>query len=475
MKVMLLMCSMMLPLLVGAQCTGGLNIQTKGAVGFPYPKQAMSALHDANGKSYLYIAGKERGLLIVDITNTSAPKLVDSITTIQLGNMELMSVSQNGNYLYLALGNVFVNSSKPGMAIVDVATPSTPVLKSVWQQGVASGGAGIVKSDGNYAYLGAMRQGVIILDVTDKTAVQFRSQIIPSRLFPVSNPDSLKYNARGMDIVGDKLYLCYDAGGVRIIDISNKLNPIELGRYSNPLLDSRPRAYNNIVVDNGLAYVATDYCGMEILNVSNSSVITQTGWWNPWNCDNAAANNWFNSNGHTNEIQYNKACKLVFLSSGKSEMDVVNVSNPSQPYLCDSFGNTTNTEGTWGIGLYGNQVYLTYIYVPLGIPFYSNYGGVKVLQWNDACATQVNSNQFKDYTYLIYPNPSSGEYYFEFNTKLPEVKLQVNDMLGRAVFERTYMNINKEKMDLSSYSDGFYNIKISTPDRQYNTKIMKLN
>lgn len=445
-----------------AQCAYPLNIQQQWDLPFAFPKQCLATEHDANNKPYLYIAAKERGLLVVDITNTNNPILIDSVTVAALNNMEVMNLSQYGNYLYLAIGNHFVSSEKAGIAIVDVSNPAAIILKDTWIHNVSSGGAGIVVADDNYAYLGAMRQGLIILDVSDKSNISFVSRIKPSILYPDStNPDSLKYNVRGLEVKDNKAYVCFDAGGLRVIDIADKMNPVQIGQYSNPAILNRPRAYNNIVLDGSLAYVAVDYCGMEVLNISNPSGITQVGWWNPWQCEVPAANNWFNSAGHTNDIKYNKNCKLLFMSSGKSEMQVVNVANPANPQLCDSFGNTTNSEGTWGLGIYQNQVYLSYIFVPLGIPFYSNWGGLKTLKWNNQCDLSVKQTLSGTGTTTIYPNPATDELHLV--TSLQDEKPDVYDITGRLV-TIPYKSIKPVEviLDVSRLKPGLYFLKFKS-------------
>jgi hypothetical protein len=333
----------------------------------------------------------------------------------------------------------------------------------VWVHTTASGGAGIVKVVGNFAYLGAMRQGLIILDVSDKTNASFYSQYIPSINYPNPNsPDLLKYNARGMEIKDNYLYLCYDAGGMRVIDISNKLSPNEVAQYSNPAILNRPRAYNNIILDDSLAYIAVDYCGMEVLNISNLGNIHRIGWWNPWQCQDPNANNWFNSPGHTNEIRYNANCKLLFMSSGKSELDIVSVKNPYSPVLCDSFGNTTNTQGTWGVGLYLGQLYLSYIYVPLGIPFYSNWSGVKIIDWDYSCNTTV-TKQEKPLDFELYPNPTTGNTTLQFDTYIQNITVNVYNLLGEIVYCKTSNSITKTiDIQLNNKYKGIYMVLVSS-------------
>lgn len=447
---------------VKAQCSvHPVTVTHQSSVSFPLPKQCMTAIHDRVGRPYVYVAGKERGLLVYNVSSLTAPVLVDSITVASLSTLELMSVSQDGNYLYLALGNVFNNSSVPGMAIVDVTIPTSPILKSVWKYHAQSGGAGIVKTEGNYAYLGAMRRGLMILDISDKTNPVLQSIFKPTNSFPnPTNPDSLKYNARGLAVRSSIVYLCDDAGGVRVINATNKTTPVETGHFSNPAVYSRPRAYNNLVLDDTLLYVAVDYCGMEVLSVADTANIHMVGWWNPWHCE-SLSNTWFNSPGHTNEIQYDPVCKDVFMSSGKSEINVVNVSNPASPDSCTKYSTPGGNVGVWGLDVYQDQVYACYIYVPLGIPFFSNWSGIKALKWNN-CLTAETPLSTIDAGPEVYPNPTEG--YFKVRLPHPtgaEVVVCVYDIIGTRVYHRKFeQQIDDFAIQLSGIPAGQYFVEI---------------
>lgn len=57
-----------------------------------------------------------------------------------------------------------------------------------------------------------------------------------------------------------------DAGGLRMIDISDKENPVEIGKYVNMgIEDIAQSAYNNIVIVDHYAYIAVDMCGLMLL------------------------------------------------------------------------------------------------------------------------------------------------------------------------------------------------------------------
>lgn len=338
----------------------------------------LSAKHDVTGQPYLYIAAKEGGLKIY--TATGSPQLVKTIPIASLNALHVMNLGQNGQYLYLALGNHFGTAQQsPGFAIIDVLDPLNPVIKKVWSNAALNGGTGIIETDGNFAYLGAMGNGLMIFDISDKSNPVLQSVFKPSVYFPDNNPDPAKFNARGMTIKNNIVYLCYDAGGLRIINVTDKQHPRETGHYANPVLNGKPRAYNNIVVDGATAYIAVGYCGLEVLNISDTSAISLKGWWNPWNCETNPFN-WFSSNGHANELVFDAAAKLLFISSGKSDLQVADVSDPAHPKFKYEFGGINNNIGTWGVSVYNKNIYLTYICS--AIPFASNWTGLKILSYN---------------------------------------------------------------------------------------------
>jgi hypothetical protein len=461
-----------------AQCSAPVNFQNPKnlAATSPLLQHHLTVKRDLSpANPYLYIAAKATGLIIEDISNLSSAFTATTIATSALGNLDVISVTQSGNYLYLALGDIFsASAQKSGMAIIDVSTPAVPVIKSVYSF-TANSGAGYVEIDGNYAYLAAMQNGILVLDITNKSNIQFVSRFKPSVNFPVNNPsssDQLKINARSMKVNNNIMYLCYDAGGVRIINITDKNNLKETGRYSNPLLNARPRAYNNLVLNDSLLYVAADYCGMEILNVKDTSNIYRIGWWNPWKCE-TTSNTWFNSPGHTNEIEYDPACKLVFMSAGRTDLIAVNVSNPALPDSCSQFGSKTDSAGTWGLGRYQDQIYLGYLSTwPLFIPFRSEWSGVKIVTYNNSCvATGIKEIQNGNLL-EIYPNPATEEMNVvnPFNNAATELSLF--DSEGKQILKKK-IPAGKDPVKLSTvnYQKGIYFLRSTSGGRVYTSKV----
>ncbi len=433
-------------------------------------QMVVTMIHDGLNRPYLYVANKEAGLKIYDITTISTPSLVATVPVNLYDSLHVMNLSQSGNYVYLALGNHFNSNQESGMAIVDVTNPAAPVVTDYYELAASSGGSGIVKVEGNYAYLGAMLNGLIILDVTNKSNITFVSQFMPNINWPVNNPTASLYNARGMEVKNSIVYLCFDTGGIRIINCTNKSAPKETGRWCNPIMYTpinRPRAYNNIVLNDTLAYVSVDYAGMEVLNVKDTGNISMAGWWNPYNSPN---NNWFTSPSHANELVYHSDCQLVYVSTGKSDMMVIDVSNPASPDSCNFYGGVSNGIGTWGIGFSQSKYQLSLSYIcTLGIPFASNWTGVKLFNISVGCIIG-NTDELDVSTFSVFPVPANDKITVLSQTSFVLSGLSVENVLGQTVHPAFTHSGNKIEIDISGLSRGSYFLKIKFDGREF-TKI----
>ena len=448
-----------------AQSCSDLNIKLTSEIKSSCNALPMTMLHDQLDRPYLYIANKEGGLKIYNISNIEKPYIVDSIKTTTFESLDVMNLHQDGNFLYLALGNSFSSNQKSGMAIIDITSPENISLLDYYIVPNSTSGGGVIKTEGNYAYLGAMQNRLQILDISDKKDIKFISQFLPSISFPpVANPDKAKYNARGMDVKNGIVYLCYDAGGIRIINCTDKLHPRQTGKWCNPAMYTpldHPKAYNNVVLRDSLLYVTVDYCGVEVINIKDTHNIKLQSWWNPYHCPN---NNWFTSPSHTNELVIDTLAKRLFMSTGKSDMIVLDISNPNQLDSCNYFGGASNNIGTWGINRYKNQVYLSYI-CTFGIPFVSNWSGVKIVtyQENTNLLDEVNSAPF-----TIFPNPSDGKINVTFDpTK--ENTITVFSLLGERIHEERY---HQESIDLRFLRNGIYLLEFNQENIRKSVKLI---
>ncbi|MCB0643670.1 MAG: hypothetical protein KDC44_18610, partial [Phaeodactylibacter sp.] len=351
------------------------------------PGNTLAVVPDQLDRPYLYVAAKEGGVYVVDAADPLQPQVIQNLPIDSLGQLEVMNAMQEGQLLYLSLGNFFgAGQQEPGLAILDLSDPENVFVRGFWKGDSVIKGSTFVLVDGDYAYLGAMTAGIQVFNVSDPNAPEWISAFVPPVDFPDPNPSTNNnHNVRSMAVQGDNLWVCYDAGGLRQIDKSDPYNLQELNRYINPVPQPKPQAYNNILLNGNLAYIAVDYCGFEILDISDPANIQEVAWWNPWACD-GPDNIWFNSPGHTNQLAYNAEHQLVFLSAGASELLVLDVSNPSQPERCQSWGMPDNLRAAWGIAADPNYLYGAYINSP-GIPFWGFWSGVLMVNWTDLTAT----------------------------------------------------------------------------------------
>lgn len=456
-----------------SQSCSGLNIQWQSDIPSVCSAMTMTMMHDQLNRPYLYVANKEAGLKIYDISDLAAPSLTATIPITAFNSQQVINLTQDSNYLYLSIGNIFSsNPQSAGIAIVDVTDPAAPTVTDYWTLPSSQTGAGIVKVEGKYAYLGAMRNGLVILDIADKGNIQLVSQYKPAINYPpVAHPDSLKINARGMAVKNSIVYLCYDAGGIRVINCTNHLLPVETGRWCNPVMYTpldHPKAYNNCVLDDTLLYVAVDYAGLEVLNITDTSNIQMIGWWNPYN---APANNWFTSPVHANEIQYEKNCQRLYLSTGKSDMYVIDVSNPAIPDSCNYYGGVSNNIGTWGIGLWQDEIYLSYICAI--VPFLSDWTGVKILAFNP-CVTGIEEN-IKTSTLSISPNPFYDETVLQAGYILRNATITVTNCSGQTVKQINNISGQSITLQRDNLQGGIYFLRLTQDNAAITTKMLVMD
>lgn len=461
----------LIPHLFGQSC-GGLNLREVGDIQSNCNEITMTMVPDANDRPFLYVASKEGGLKVFDVSDPTEANLVSRIETSNFNNLHVMNVSQTENYLYIAIGSHFTDAQEGGMAIVDVESPQLPKITDVYYIEGSDSGAGIVKVEDNVAYLGGMKSGMILLDVSDKSNIKKLSSFVPDNNFPVNSPNANLYNARGLAIRDKIVYLCYDAGGLRIIDCSNPSEPVEIGRFSNPALHvpfNLPRAYNNVVLDGNYVYVAVDYCGLEVLEITDPEDIKLSGWWNPLNCPN---NNWFASSVHANELFYNQECQRLFVSTGKSDMIVLNMEDPENPDSCNIFGGNENGLGTWGVAGDDDYIFLSYICTLL--PFVSTKTGVKIIKY-ESCVVPAREISVIREGYKIFPNPAGNLINIEFE-EYPEIlSLKLLNVNGSEMNFHATATATSIQLYNGALMNGLYVIVIQTSQGQITEKVLILN
>ena len=98
----------------------------------------------------------------------------------------------------------------------------------------------------------------------------------------------------------------------------------------------------------------------------------------------------------------------------------------------------------------------------------SMYGTVTV---NDSSASVVDH---EDYTFSIYPNPSSDLVKITLPQLNETANIQVFDMLGKMNFSDIANDLNNYKLDVSNFRSGVYFVTISTKNIRISNKFVNL-
>jgi len=325
----------------------------------------------------LFAALKEGGVKVFD-RSVSPVREIAAIPRSALGGLDAMNLHLDGKHLFVALSDHFrAGGAHAGLAVIDVATPKAPKVLGRWRSSARLEGAGDIFVHKGIAWLGMMSEGIVAIDVSNPSDPKAIATYRPDPNFPKRNPGRLQIPAaRGLYAQHDRLYIAYDAGGLRILDITRPARPREIGRFINPAMKGKPAAHNNVLVRGKLAYIAVDYCGLEIVDIRRPERPRLVGWWNPWGCERSS-NLWFGSPGHTNQLAWAGPDQLAF-SAGDSELQIVDVSDPARPKLSDGTGAPKNGLGVWSLAHNGTQIYLGYIRTI--VPFRGTWSGIRSIR-----------------------------------------------------------------------------------------------
>ncbi len=201
----------------------------------------------------------------------------------------------SGNYLY------YVNSSS-GLKIYDVSNPNNLLLKGTF----SVNNANKVAISGNYVYLtttGSGDGGMYIINISDPVN-------------PSQTAFFKTYNAFGIDVSGNYAYIADVTDKLKIVNISNPASPSLTGVFSDPNYPT------SVYVRNDTAFVGNYWGGLHIVNISNKSnpveialvYVTNQGIYD------------FCISGNT-----------AYIAHGSDGLKIVDISNPANPVVLGSY------------------------------------------------------------------------------------------------------------------------------------------
>lgn len=249
------------------------------------PSQAYDVVINGN---YAYVANGTAGLMVADISDSSMPEEVTSLSL--PGNSTAMC--QQGSYLYIAdrgdtmrvvsistptnptqVGKVALSVDQPrglyvtgsrayvacrgtGVEIVDISTPSSPLVIGSFD---TPGQAYDIVVEDTFAYIADGTLGLRIWSIADP-----------------SNPYEIGYDntngiTQGIDKSGDYVYLAEGGAGIKVFDVNDPANPQQLGT-----LDTPGTAQSVLKTDS--LYVCDGSGGLLVIDVSTPGSPTQVGY-----------------------------------------------------------------------------------------------------------------------------------------------------------------------------------------------------
>jgi len=434
-------------------------------------KSSFTNLLDRNNQAYLYSANMESGLGIYNVSNINAISPVLDLPISGFDNLDVATVKQYGNLLYVGIGDFQVNNNtKSGLAILNVSNPASPVLMDLWDSTLFKHGVSHLLVQNNYAYLSTMTDGIFILNVSDPNNITYvsRLQLDLGFLAPSSNA----HNARGLKFRNDTLFVCFDRGGLRMIDVTNKNNPTEAYKYINTNLNSTAAAaYNDVYLKGHYAFVSVDYCGLEILDIS-SIPFTTVQWYNPWGCNTT---NWSGAALHTNELKTAHNDSLLFVSGGQSELFVFDISNPQTVSKKGEIAVINDSLASHGIDVLNNRISLSIIHTPFHIPpftpFFSKTGGLKIYDYTVSYNVSGLSDQGKEDGIQLFPNPASGA--IQLHSKIFVKQVKLYDCFGKLSLQvEEPGSSDKVNINLSNLPEGIYMVMINSENKLITQKIV---
>jgi hypothetical protein len=431
-----------------------INFQFVSEHEYTWTYSCYGALFDGQDRPYIYSANNELGFMVLDISDINNPVAIDTMMPAAFSTLKASKLFQQGDYVYVALGGFQGFAQRAGMAILNISDPENVTIEDQWDSTAFNQGCAIAIVEGDFAYLGIMELGIVILNVADKSNIQFVSTYQPDPNWPHVPGLFSTPNARGMTIRNDTLYLCYDAGSFRVIDVIDKENPVEVGHYINPTLDATAQpAYNNVVLVDNYAYVTVDYCGVDIVDISDPENPVNAGWVNPWNCNTT---NWDGRPGHTNELKTWANNSILFVSGGDTEILAYDITDRTNPVELGSYFTLLDSMVAWGIDIKENYAVLSQVDNPFGQPYDSDWGGIRILHWDGGVTGISPRNLSHNSQVEIYPNPASD---------FLNVRNKGNEILTYKLVDNTGRLIKsgdaKVQIDVGELAQGFYQMIFS--------------
>jgi hypothetical protein len=386
--------------------------------------------------SYAYTGSN--GFRVLDVSDSTHPVEVGYANL----NGSLVEVADNSVVVYspysMTANNTFYT--------MDVSDPANPVTLDSYTCPAMTWDL-VVKD--NLVFIACWWDGVRIFNMSDPTNIIHLSRVMGWQSGGV--PGVEWCYAQAIDVDGNFLYIVdykpfpnEDTYGLYIIDITNPSAPALLNRFQN--ITSNPRDVN---VENGYAYIADGYGGVEVVDVSDPMNPSVTGYVDL-------------IDGSTGiKVDGDFAYVSEYILGG---LQVVDISNPGNPNLTGWY----QPSGVFALGVESSN---GFVYVSDGL------GGIQIYRnlLVDPVSVEQEGNTISDFGLeQNYPNPFNPSTTIKYSiSENGFVKLSVYNLLGEEVTTlvnneqkagRYEVNFNAKELSSGIYmyrleSNNFLSIK----------------
>lgn len=424
---------------------------------YPIFKAAYSAQFDIDQDNIAYVAANNDGLIIYD-TQLDQIVPIDTFPPSFFEGLIPTNITQTESYLYVSTGG-FQGGDFVGLYKFRREGNGQLRYLSHWMTTEFEHGCAIVKIKEDVAIMGVMEDGLLFIDVSREDSLTFIGHLTLDQNFP-KPPGLLSVpHSRGLAIHDNYAYVCHDAGGLRVVDISDPFQPKEVAKYVNQwILENAARAYNNISIQFPYAFIAVDYCGLEIVDISNPLNPQTVDHLNLWDCD---PTNWRDGKGHANELFIHNN-EILFVSGGDSDILALDITDPRNIKLAGQHGMPYDSMATWGFALGEDRILACYIdnrfpYLFYPQPFYSEYSGVQLLSWSEV--TSIDEGDTTSWT--ISPNPVSSKLRISGSFQ-PPLDFKLINAFGQIISNGT---LTSSSLDVGALAPGLYKILLKGQDQ----------
>ena len=181
----------------------------------------------------------------------------------QLDVIERTGVGTGGTAydVFVTNGYAYVAAGDRGLVIVDVTDPSSPKLavasalstgSGLFSREDTDGTAQGIAVQGDYAYVADGTNGLVVIDVSDPLSPDFKGKYVTAKI------------AKSVAVKGSYAYVVGVAGGFEVIDVSDPIHLSWAGEVNNILPD-----LNDIFISGDFAYIGNDNSSIYRYDISS--------------------------------------------------------------------------------------------------------------------------------------------------------------------------------------------------------------